>query len=156
MAQEEEWKVRMDADTASMVRALAHKRGLSLNRYMVIAIREQMQRDVADWHTGQLLQLVEQGTQKTTIAANFAAIQSQAVLILLKEWRKADIKRQEGLPEDLARQKVELDCDEALALAADVFENPQVQQRYAWVERPESAEDLPDWLTAEDDEDPGN
>ena len=151
----EKWTVRIDEDTAAMVRAVAHRHGQSLNDYIIRAITNQLQLDVADWHTGQLLRMVEQGTQKTTTAANFAAIQAQAVLILLKEWRKADIQKTEGLPEDLARQKVELDCDEALALAAAMFEDPRVQQRYAWVTRPESPEDLPDWLT-EDDEDPGN
>ena len=151
----EKWTVRIDEDTAAMVRAVAHRHGQSLNDYIIRAITNQLQLDVADWHTGQLLRMVEQGTQKTTTAANFAAIQAQAVLILLKEWWKADIQKTEGLPEDLARQKVELDCDEALALAAAMFEDPRVQQRYAWVTRPESPEDLPDWLT-EDDEDPGN
>ena len=151
----EKWTVRIDADTAAMVRAVTHRHGQRLNDYVVQAVRNQLQLDVADWHTGHLLRMVEQGTQKTTVAANFAAIQAQAVLILLREWRKEDIQKTEGLPEDLARQKVELDCDEALALAAAVFEDPRVRQRYAWVTRPESAEDLPGWLT-EDDENPGD
>ena len=151
----EKWTVRIDADTAAMVRAVTHRHGQSLNDYVVQAVRNQLQLDVADWHTGHLLRMVEQGTQKTTVAANFAAIQAQAVLILLREWRKEDIQKAEGLPEDLARQKVQGDMDEALALAVTVFEDPRVQQRYAWVTRPESPEDLPGWLT-EDAEDPGN
>ena len=152
----EKWTVRIDADTAAMVRAVTHRHGQRLNDYVVQAVRNQLQLDVADWHTGHLLRMVEQGTQKTTTAANFAAIQSQAVLILLREWMKEHLKKVEGLPESLARQKVQGDMDDALALAAAVFEDPQVQQRYAWVERPESAEDLPDWLTDEDDENPGD
>ena len=151
----EKWTVRIDTDTATMVRAVIHRHGQSLNDYVVQAVRNQLQLDVVNWPTGQVLQLVEQGTQKTTVAANFAAIHSQAIMILLKEWRKADIQKAEGLPEDLARQKVQGDTDEALALAAAVFEDPQVQQCYTWVERPASADDLPDWLTAADDDDDG-
>ena len=151
----EKWTVRIDEDTAAMVRAVTHRHGQSLNDYVVQAVRNQLQLDVADWHTGHLLRMVEQGTQKTTTAANFAAIQSQAIMILLREWMKEHVKKTEGLPEELARQKVQLDMDDALSLAADVFEDPRVQQRYAWVTRPENPEDLPDWLT-EDDENSGD
>ena len=129
-----------------MVRAVVHQHGRTLNDYVIQALTNQLQLDVTNWPTGHVLQLVEQGTQKTTIAANFAAIQSYAVMILLKEWRKADIKKTEGLPEELAQQQVQLDCDDALSLAEAVFAEPQVQQAYAWVTRHESPEDLPDWL----------
>jgi hypothetical protein len=156
MAQDEAWKVRMEHDMADIVRAVAQRQGLSLNRYVLKALTNQIQVDVENWSTGHLQKIVQEGTAKTTIAANFAAIQSQAIMILLKKWRTADIKKTEGLPEELARQKVQVDMDEALALAAEVFQDPRVQQRYAWVERPESTEDLPDWLTDEDDDDGGN
>jgi hypothetical protein len=147
MAQDEEWKVRMDHEMAAIVRAMAGRRGLSLNRYVRLALTHQLQVDVVNWPTGHLRKVVEEGTEKTTTAANFAAIHAQATLILLKEWRKADIQRVEGLPEDLARQKVQLDVDDALAMALEVFEDPRVRQQYAWMERPQSADDLPDWFT---------
>ena len=147
MAQDEEWKVRMDHEMAAIVRAMAGRRGLSLNRYVRLALTHQLQVDVVNWPTGHLRKVVEEGTEKTTTAANFAAIQAQAVLILLKEWRKEDMKRQEGLPEELARQTVQCDVDDAIAESIRTFEDPRVRQHYAWVERPQSADDLPDWFT---------
>ncbi len=152
----EKWTVRIDEDKAAMIRVVAHQHGRTLNDYVIQALTNQLQLDVSDWSTGHWLRMVEQGTQKTTVAANFAAIQAQAVLILLREWRKEDIQKTEGLPESLARQKVQCDVDDALAASIQVFEDPQVCQRYAWIEKPQSENDLPDWLTAEDDENPGD
>ena len=146
--------LKLPDEMMAAAKALAEIRGQTLVDYIRRAIRFQMQWDAMGQEHNALRQAVEQGTQKTTVAANFAAVQSQAIMILLREWRKEDIQKAEGLPEDLARQKVQGDMDEALALAAAVFEDPQVQQRYAWVERPESTDDLPDWLT--DDENPGD
>ena len=142
-------------EMAQAVQAIAKTRGQSAAGYIRRAIRFQMQWDAMGQEHNALRQAVEQGTQKTTTAANFAAVQSQAIMILLREWMKDHVKKTEGLPEDLARQKVQGDMDDALALAAAVFEDPQVQQRYAWVTRPENPEDLPDWLT-EDDENSGD
>ncbi|PSR23319.1 MAG: hypothetical protein C7B43_20210 [Sulfobacillus benefaciens] len=147
MADDEKWTVRIGPDLADMVRTFAKQKGQSLNQYMQRALTNQIQVDAVDWPTGHLGQVVEQGTEKTTVAANFAAIQAQAVLILLKEWRKEDMKRQEGLPEELARQTVQCDVDDAIAESIRTFEDPRVRQQYAWVERPQSADDLPDWFT---------
>lgn len=147
MAQDEEWKVRMDHEMAAIVRAMAGRRGLSLNRYVRLALTHQLQVDVVNWPTGHLRKVVEEGTEKTTVAANFAAIHAQAVLIFLREWWKEDIKRREGLPENLARQRVQLAVEDALAESLRAFEDPRVRQQYAWIERPESADDLPDWFT---------
>ena len=152
MAQDEEWKVRMDEALANMIRTFAKQKGMSLNQYMQRALTNQIQVDAVDWPTGHLRHMVEQGTEKTTVAANFAAIQAQAVLILLKEWRKEDKKRQEGLPEELARQTVQCDVDDAIAESIRTFEDPRVRQQYVWIERPESADDLPAWLTDPDSE----
>ena len=149
MAQDEEWKVRMEHEMADIVRAVAQRRDLSLNRYILQALTNQIQVDVVNWPTGHLRQVVEQGTEKTAIGANFAAIHAQAVLILLREWRKADIKRQEDLPENLARQKVQGDVEDALAESIRTFEDRRIRQQYAWVERP-SEDDLPGWLTDPD------
>ena len=151
MAQDEEWKVRMDEALANMIRTFAKQKGMSLNQYMQRALTNQIQVDAVDWPTGHLRRMVEQGTEKTTVAANYAAIQAQAVLILLKEWRKEDKKRQEGLPEELARQTVQCDVDDAIAESIRTFEDPRVRQQYAWVERPRE-EDLPAWLTDPDSE----
>ena len=150
MAQDEEWKVRMDEALANMIRTFAKQKGMSLNQYMQRALTNQIQVDAVDWPTGHLRRMVEQGTEKTTVAANYAAIQAQAVLILLKEWRKEDKKRQEGLPEELARQTVQCDVDDAIAESIRTFEDPRVRQQYAWVERPRE-EDLPAWLTDPDE-----
>ncbi len=146
----EKWTVRMDADTAAMVRAVTHQHGLSLNDYILRAITNQLQLDVTNWPTGHLLHIVEQGTQKTTTAANFAAIHSYALLILLREWRIVDIQRAEGLPEDLARQTVLRDLERAVDESLAVFEDPRIRQQYTWVTRPERAEDLPSWLVDDD------
>ena len=151
MADDEKWTVRFEPDLANMIRTFAEQKGMSLNQYMRRALTNQIQVDAVDWPTGHLRQMVEQGTEKTTVAANFAAIEAQATLILLKEWRKADIQRVEGLPEDLARQKVQLDVDDALAESLRAFEDPRVRQQYAWMERPRE-EDLPAWLTDPDSE----
>ena len=151
MASDEEWKVRMAEDLADRIRTFAKQKGMSLNQYMRRALINQIQVDAVDWPTGHLRKVVEEGTEKTTTAANFAAIQAQAVLILLKEWKKAQIMRTEGLSEDLARQWVQLDVDDALAESIRTFEDPRVRQQYAWVERP-SEEDLPGWLTDPDDD----
>lgn len=147
MADDEKWTVRIGPDLADMVRTFAKQKGMSLNQYMQRALTNQIQVDAVDWPTGHLRRMVEQGTEKTTVAANFAAVQAQAVLILLKEWRKEDMKRQEGLPEELARQTVQCDVDDAIAESIRTFEDPRVRQHYAWVERPQSADDLPDWFT---------
>jgi hypothetical protein len=151
MAHDEEWKVRMDHEMADVVRAMAGRRGLSLNRYVLQALTHQLQVDVANWPTGHLRQMVEQGTEKTTVAANFAAIHAQAVLILLKEWRTDTLQRTEGLPEDLARQRVQLDVEDALAESLQAFEDPRIRRQYAWVERPARDQDLPPWLTDSDE-----
>ena len=151
MANDEKWTVRFEPDLADMVRTFAKQKGMSLNQYMRRALINQIQVDAVDWPTGHLRKVVEEGTEKTTTAANFAAIQAQAVLILLKEWKKAQIMRTEGLSEDLARQWVQLDVDDALAESIRTFEDPRVRQQYAWVERP-SEEDLPGWLTDPDDD----
>ena len=153
MASDEEWKVRMAEDLADRIRTFAKQKGMSLNQYMRRALINQIQVDVVNWPTGHLRQVVEQGTEKTTAAANLAAVQAQATLILLKEWRKEDMKRQEGLPEDLARQRVQLDVDDAIAESIRTFEDPRVRQQYAWIERPESADDGPSWFTEPDGED---
>ena len=153
----EKWTVRLNSDQAQMIRALAHQKGMPLNEYVARALANQIQVDVGNWTTGHLRTIVEEGTAKTTIAANFAAIHAQAVMILLQEWRKADIQKAEGLPEELARQKVQCDVNDATALAEEIFEDPRIQQRYVWITRPESEDDLPDWLTETDvteDEDP--
>ena len=147
MAQDEKWTLRLGPDLADMVRTFAKQKGTTLNHYVIRALTNQIQVDVVNWPTGHLRHMVEQGTEKTTVAANFAAIQAQAVLILLKEWRKEDMKRQEGLPEELARQTVQCDVDDAIAESIRTFEDPRVRQQYAWVERPQSADDLPDWFT---------
>lgn len=153
MAQDEEWKVRMEEDLADMIRTFAQQKGMSLNQYMRRALINQIQVDVVNWPTGHLRQVVEHGTEKTTVAANFAAVQAQAVLILLRAWRKEDIERQEGLSEDLARQHVQLDVEDALAASLRAFEDPRVRQQYAWVERPLGEDDLPQWLTDPMDDD---
>ena len=137
-------------EMAQAVAVLAKARGQSTADYIRQAIQRQLIWDGVHMEESAWQQAIERGTHKVSIAANFAAIQSQAIMILLKEWRKADIKKTEGLPEELARQKVQVDMDEALALAAAVFEDPRVQQRYAWVTRPESPEARPDWLTEDD------
>ena len=132
---------------AQAVSTLAQTRGQSVADYIRQAIQRQLIWDGAQMDYNALRQAIEHGTEKTTVAANYAAIQAQAVLIFLREWRKEDIKRREGLPENLARQRVQLDVDDALAMALEVFEDPRVRQQYAWVERPQSADDLPDWFT---------
>lgn len=146
----EKWTVRLHSDQAQMIRSSAHQQGLSLNEYVSRALLNQIQGDVSNWPTGHLRQIVEDGTQKTTTAANFAAIQAQVAVILLQEWMKEYVKKTEDLPEDLARQKVQLNVDNALAAAVEVFEDPRIQQRYAWVDRVENVDDLPDWLTETD------
>ena len=152
MADDEKWTVRIGPDLADMVRTFAKQKGQSLNQYMQRALTNQIQVDAVDWPTGHLRRMVEQGTEKTTVAANYAAIQAQAVLIFLREWWKEDIKRREGLPENLARQRVQLAVEDALAESLRAFEDPRVRQQYAWIERPESADDLPAWLTDPDSE----
>ena len=134
-------------DMAQAVTTLAQTRGQSVADYIRQAIQRQLIWDGVHMEESAWQQAIQQGTHKVSIAANFAAIDSHAIMILLREWRKTDIQKTEGLPEDLARQKVQGDMDEALALAVTVFEDPRVQQRYAWVTRSESPEDLPDWLT---------
>ena len=134
-------------DMAQTVTMLAKTRGQSTADYIRQAIQRQLIWDGVHMEDSAWQQAIERGTRKVSIAVNFAAIQSHAIMILLKEWRTADIEKAESLPEALARQKVQGDMDEALALAVAVFEDPRVQQRYAWVTRPESPEDLPDWLT---------
>ncbi len=135
---------------AQAVSTLAQTRGQSVADYIRQAIQRQLIWDGAQMDYNALRQAIEHGTEKTTVAANYAAIQAQAVLILLKEWRKEDKKRQEGLPEELARQTVQCDVDDAIAESIRTFEDPRVRQQYAWVERPRE-EDLPAWLTDPDE-----
>ena len=139
-------------DMAQAVSTLAQTRGQSVAEYIRQAIRRQLIWDGAQMDYNALRQAIEHGTEKTTVAANFAAIQAQAVLIFLREWWKEDIKRREGLPENLARQRVQLAVEDALAESLRAFEDPRVRQQYAWIERPESADDLPAWLTDPDSE----
>ena len=153
MADDEKWTVRLGPDLADTIRTFAKQKGQSLNQYMQRALTNQIQVDAVDWPTGHLRHMVEEGVEKTTTAANFAAIHSQAVLILLKEWMKAQIMRTEGLSEDLARQRVQLDVEDALAESIRTFEDPQIRQQYVWVERPESADDLRAWLTEDEVDD---
>ena len=135
---------------AQAVSTLAQTRGQSVAEYIRQAIRRQLIWDGAQMDYNALRQAIEHGTEKTTVAANFAAIHAQAVLIFLREWRKEDMKRQEGLPEELARQTVQCDVDDAIAESIRTFEDPRVRQQYAWVERPRE-EDLPAWLTDPDE-----
>ncbi len=135
---------------AQAVSTLAQTRGQSVADYIRQAIQRQLIWDGAQMDYNALRQAIEHATEKTTVAANFAAIHSQAVLILLKEWMKAQIMRTEGLPENLARQRIQLAVEDALAESLRTFEDPRVRQQYAWVERPESADDLPDWLTEDE------
>ena len=135
---------------AQAVSTLAQTRGQSVADYIRQAIQRQLIWDGAQMDYNALRQAIEHGTEKTTVAANFAAIHAQAVLIFLREWRKEDMKRQEGLPEELARQTVQCDVDDAIAESIRTFEDPRVRQQYAWVERPQSADDLPDWLTEDE------
>ena len=137
---------------AQAVSTLAQTRGQSVADYIRQAIQRQLIWDGAQMDYNALRQAIEHGTEKTTVAANFAAIQAQAVLIFLREWWKEDIKRREGLPENLARQRVQLAVEDALAESLRAFEDPRVRQQYAWIERPESADDLPAWLTDPDSE----
>ena len=141
-----ELKIRVPTEMAEAVRTVSGARNQSMNEYVKRAIRTQLIADATNIEAGNLLALIEQATTPLTQATNFAAIHAAAVMAFLREWARDGYLAAE-MPGDMAQEKAGLLVEAALDQALTAFEDPRVRAQFGWIERPESAADLPSWLT---------
>lgn len=140
-----ELKVRVPTEMAEAVRTLSKARGQSMNDYVKRAIRSQLVAEATHMEAGGLLSLIVQGTEPVVRSANFAAVHAAAVVALLREVLQ-ERYTEKGMPEALARERVEVLVESVMGEAVETFENPKILHQFSWIERPAEDGDLPDWL----------
>ena len=145
-----ELKIRVPPEMAAAVRTVVQARAQTLNDYVKRAIRNQLMADAADMEAGTLRALVADATTPITRAANFGAVHAAATVGLLREVLR-QLYTTQGLPDDLARNKVDALEASVLEEALATFETPAILHQFGWIERPLDAEERLDWLTDSDD-----
>jgi hypothetical protein len=147
-----EWKIRLDAAEAAAHREAAAARGMTLTEYVIRALRTQALLDASglEWNTA--TRLIRNATDPISRAANFAAIQAAAALLLVKEVLRAH-KQADGLPDAIIREQVDILVENAVDEATALFADPRTQVAYGWVERPLSEAEVPEWVRLLEDED---
>ena len=130
----------------SAAKMTAQTRGESLADYIRAAVRIKLIADGTNIDGRDALKLITQATEPLTQSSNFAAIHAAATLVFCREWAR-EIFVNQGLPDDLARQKATALHDTALSEALATFEDPKSLSPFGWIERPDPESDLPDWLT---------
>ena len=150
MSRTTELKIRVPPEMAAAVRTVTQAREQTINDYVKRAIRNQLIADATGMEADTLRNVVAEATTPIMRAANFGAVHAAATVGLLREVLR-DRYTTQGLPDDLARDKVEALVESMLGEALATFENPKILHQFGWIERPADGDELPDWFADADD-----
>lgn len=151
MARTTELKIRVPPEMAAAVRTVIQAREQTINDYVKRAIRNQLIADATGMEAGTLRALVADATTPIMRGANFGAVHAAATLGLLREVLRNQYTAH-GLPDDLARDKVDALGEAMLGEALATFETPTILYQFGWIERPGDGDERPAWLAAADDD----
>ncbi|MCL6562175.1 MAG: hypothetical protein K6U87_04125 [Firmicutes bacterium] len=113
---------------------IAEARDQTLADYIRRAVRTQVLIDGTGMESDTVLRLVEEGTERISRGTNFAAVASQATLLLVKQLL-LERRLAAGLPRDIAEGQVDALADAAVTEAEAIYSDPRTRAAYAWVER---------------------